>query len=266
MAEDEPASEGAPTKSDSESAKRLEVMVNRVEDVEVAVDEGSDFRALALVDRPLIRYSDEERRILDATLWVWLDGTRPGAIQKMECGEYSGSPVWTVCYSSLSSKNLKASWPATSHGFTTSTAGCEFKAIPDGPKPQSEERLLKAQIRQLSRRFGFQLSFQSQGKSVARLLTRPLYEYSSPEEGILAGALFGFASYGTNPDAYVMIELRKTATGTEWVYGFVRMTIYGMVGSLDDKPVFELPEVKARPMYFENWTFFFEPRTDFLQP
>src|SRR5579872_3473894 len=37
-----------------------------------------------LVPNPVLRYSDEERGIPDATLWVWTRDARPVALQKVE--------------------------------------------------------------------------------------------------------------------------------------------------------------------------------------
>lgn len=259
--EEEPKEE-APTER---SVQRLQVMTERAKDVRIEIVDGDKVRAPDLVERPCLRYSDEERAIADATLWIWADEGRPVAIQKMECGAFNGNPVWTVCFSSLTPDTLDVKWPRTSHGFKTTTPGCEFRPLPDAPRPADQEKLVLAQMRQQARRFGMSLGFGG-GPSVARLLPRPVYEYSSPKHGIAHGAIFGYASYGTNPDGYILIELRDTENGQEWVYGCVRMTHYGLVATLDEQPVVTLDVLPPRPTYFENWTFFFEPRTDFVTP
>src|SRR5262245_55114821 len=39
---------------------------------------------IKLVDKPVFRYDDQPRRFIDATMWIWTDGGRPVACQKIE--------------------------------------------------------------------------------------------------------------------------------------------------------------------------------------
>lgn len=240
----------------------LSEMIERVDGVHVRILNGSESKEAGRVQRPVFRYSDEEREIFDATLWLWTDEGRPVALQKDEAAASVGVPKWTVCFASFAAENIDVRWPRGDYGFATTAPGCEFQPIVDAPAPASSERLIRAQIKKLSQRFTAEHSYEGRGTTQARLLTRPIHEYASEKHGIAAGAVFGFASHGTNPDAYLLIELRKTPTGHEWVYGCVRMTIYAVQVSLDSKPVWSCQAEKPQPGYFKNWTFFFEPRPE----
>jgi hypothetical protein len=78
---------------------------------------------------------------------------------------------------------------------------------------------------------------------------------------LLAGAVFGFASNGTNPDAYLVLEVARQADGTDrWSHGWVRMTSGGLDMTLDDQPAWTAEFVKPAPVPRDNWYFFKLPR------
>jgi len=239
----------------------LQEMQERIAGVKVSIIQDAGSREVARIDHPVFRYSDEEREIFDATLWLWTDDGRPIALQKDEAAASDGVPKWTVCFASFAAQNLDVRWPRGGQEFTTKAAGCDFVTIPDPPKPADNDRIVRSQIKQIAKRFSAACSYEGRGRSVARLLTKPIHEYESRKHGVVAGAIFGFASYGTNPDGYILIELRKTPSGQEWVYGCARMTIYAVEVLLDDKPVWDCEAVRPTPQYFDRWTFFVEPRT-----
>jgi hypothetical protein len=127
----------------------------------------------------------------------------------------------------------------------------------NGPTPAKTEALLMPQLRQISKRFT--TAFDG-GKTEGRTFPKPIYEYSAPKVGVAAGAVFGLSAYGTNPDGYLVIELRKNGDQHEWVYGCARMTTTSIDVSLDGEKVWSGPVVDTSTIYRENWTFFFEPR------
>jgi hypothetical protein len=241
-------------------------MTTRLEGVQVFVFDQTVAREVRMIDRPVFRYSDQERFIDDATLWLWTDRGRPVALQKEEAGNFQGKPVWTVCFASFSSGPVEARWPRDERQMTTKEAGCDFRAIPNGPEPAANARLAAQQLKQLARRFTAAHRGEADGRVEARLLPRPIYEYSAPDDGISAGAIFGFAGHGTNPDGYILIELRKDSPQEPWVYGCARMTTAAVEVSLDGQPVWSCDEVPPEPKYFDTWTFFFEPRTAEVTP
>jgi hypothetical protein len=237
----------------------LKQMTERVGGVQVKVMTNGESKPAVMIERPVFRYSDQERRISDATLWIWTDQGRPVALQKEEAGMFQEQDNWTVCFASLSPGLIDVRWPRDERGFTTSSPGCEFHKLPDGPAPAGVERLIAQQVRQVARRFSATHEWVNGGRSEARLLPRPIYEYAMKSPNV-TGAVFGFAAHATNPDGYILIELREGSEGRGWYYACARMTTSGIKVSLDGEDVWSCEEVPSEPKYFDNWTFFFEPR------
>ena len=77
---------------------------------------------------PVFRYSDEERFIPDATLWVWTRDARPIAFQKVEGNNYGGGQAWTICFASLSKDLISVKW-SNGRKYLSRTPGVEFKAL-----------------------------------------------------------------------------------------------------------------------------------------
>lgn len=59
-----------------------------------------------------------------------------------------------------------------------------------------------------------------------RLLTTPIYRYSTTAQGILDGAVFAFVQ-GTNPEVLMLVEAEaKARAAAVWRYGFARMSCF----------------------------------------
>ena len=96
-----------------------------------------------------------------------------------------------------------------------------------------------------------------------RLLPRPLHRYSDPGSGLQDGAIFAFATNGTNPDCLIVIELDgKELSRAVWKYAPVRMTVAQLSVRLDQKEVWSVPYVYAPApgtlAAFDAWLFFFD--------
>ncbi len=62
-----------------------------------------------------------------------------------------------------------------------------------------------------------------------RLLTNPLYRYQSSDPAVTDGALFAFVcSVGTDPEAFLVLESRRTAEGPRWHYCLARFSHLGL--------------------------------------
>ena len=218
--------------------------------------------SVQLIGKPIFRYSDQPRRIFDGTLWLWVESGRPVAMQKIEASRRgNGDDAWTFCFASFSTGLLDVSWPG---GRTYDTSeGIRYEPVPEPPEAAQSARLLRRQLHLLTRRFQVEIVNAPAGENTEqmRLLPRPLYEYGGEESDVLAGAVFACACNGTNPDAYLVLEVRRGDSGrAEWHYAFVRMTTGGLTARLDDRVVWSEKWVAPVPTQFESWTFFFEPR------
>ena len=165
-------------------------------------DNNSDRKLAEMVPNPVLRYSDEEHRIPDATLWVWTSEGRPVAFQKVEGNDHGGGQQWTICFASLSEGLVNVKWPM-GHSFASRDPGVAFLPIPDAEIPSDNARQRTAQIKVLKEPFRAGFGFKEDGKGgsagwgEARILAKPLFEYSDPKTKMPRGAVFGMSSTGT---------------------------------------------------------------------
>src|SRR5262249_52900191 len=87
-----------------------------------------------MVANPVFRYSDEQRAIPDATLWVWTRNARPVAFQKVEGNNHGGGQMWTICFASLSEGLLRVRWPGARQ-YASRKPGVHFDPIPRSEPP-----------------------------------------------------------------------------------------------------------------------------------
>jgi hypothetical protein len=227
-------------------------------------DNNSDRKVAALVPNPVLRYSDEEHRIPDATLWVWTSEGRPVAFQKVEGNDHGGGQQWTICFTSLSEGMVNVKWP-TGPSFASRNPGVAFRPIPDAEIPSDSARLRTGQIKMLKEQFSAGFGFKADGKGgpagwgEARILSKPLFEYSDPKAKMPWGAVFGMSSTGTNPAALLLIEARPGAAGKlQWHYALARMTVISVRASFNDVEIWSEPA--GNNLESGRWTYFFLPR------
>ncbi|MBI3861395.1 MAG: hypothetical protein HY290_05825 [Planctomycetia bacterium] len=215
-----------------------------------------------LVANPVFRYSDEERFIPDATLWVWTRSSRPVAFQKVEGNNHGGGQMWTICFASLSENLLSVKWPV-GREFQTRTPGVRFAPFSNSDAPADKVRARTLQIKALKDRFTGRLNVNAEGNGGAetRFMVKPLFEYADPDTKLPLGAIFGMTSTGTNPDLLLLIEARRDAEGKlRWEYAHARMTSASIRVRLDDVEVWSQPNMSPSSPGFENWLYYFMDR------
>jgi hypothetical protein len=224
--------------------------------------EADEERQAELVPNPVFRYSDEQRAIPDATLWVWTRDARPVAFQKVEGNNHGGGQAWTICFASLSEGLIKVRWPL-GRQYATREPGVTFSPIPEAEAPADNPRARTAQLKGLTERFTGRLSVNGEGKGGAetRTMAKPIFEYADPKTKLPLGAIFGMTSTGTNPDLLLLIEARRERDGRlRWEYAHARMTSASVRVRLDDAEVWAESGVDNANTVFENWTFYFLSR------
>jgi hypothetical protein len=164
----------------------------------------------------------------------------------------------------LTSESIRVEWPEE-RSFQTRSPGLEFQAVPNASAPASSDRARTRQLRSLSRRFAAKIVIdpRSDDQLQLRLLPRPILEFGDGKSGLVTGAVFGFAAYGTNPDLLLIIELRPDKDGTSvWQYATARMTTGGLIVRYDEEVVWTAEWVRPVPAPFDSWTFFFVPQSE----
>jgi hypothetical protein len=230
----------------------------------VQVETGDGHVPAKLVLTPIFRYSDQPRRIVDATLWAWIHEGRLVAFQKIEATASNDRPRWTYCFASFSENPLDVRWSAEMK-YQTQTAGVGFHRLPDAPAPSEKAFVRTQQMKQLARRFSATIENLPDGgnKEVMRLLPKPVFLYPQrPEVPTLA--VFGLTSGGTNPDAYIILQVESDENELHWQYGARRMTTGGVSVKLDQDTVWETKWINATggAVPKEAWIYFYRDREE----
>lgn len=253
--------EDPPSKDVAEVRKKQlrEWMQNYAETTEIRIVVKDEREKAELVPQPVFRYSDDEREIPDATLWVWTRNARPAAFQKVEVNSWRDTRQWTVCFASLSENLLEVNFPQE-RKYKSKVPGVEFRPIPEAEPPSDKARQRTSQIKSLKERFTGTIASDGTRPVSFRAMPRPIFEYSDPDSKLPLGAIFGLTSTGTNPDILLIVELRKDDSDTlRWEYALARMTSVAFKVKLDDHVVWEGPGVPRDPPP-DNWLYFFLPR------
>src|SRR4051794_163150 len=91
------ADDSAPGESDARKTahvENLKLMLRRAQGTTIKLVANPDRADIELIPKPLFHYSDEPRRILDATLWGWTREGRLIAVCKIEKYDHSPERTW----------------------------------------------------------------------------------------------------------------------------------------------------------------------------
>ncbi len=218
----------------------------------------------ALVQDPVFRYDDQPRRFIDATMWIWTDGIRPVACQKIEARRHfdTNKPLWGYCFTSVCTDQITARW-SDDRQWRSTEAGLRFQPVPDAGAPGGTVAARRRQAREIARGFACRMLINPRTDETAemRLLTTPIYEYTDPETKLPLGAVFGFEVNGTNPDLLVLLEVQGESEKSTWHFAPARMTTGGITLKYAQTVVWTAPFVEPNTGPYANWLFFATPRT-----
>lgn len=249
---------GAADKADS----LLDQMKKMSEQTVVEIDTKDGKQAATLVPAPIFRYDDQPRRITDASLWAWIDKGRLVAFQKVEVNDQYEVPRWTFCFASFAHDPLEVTWPE-GRQFQAAAPGVAMHEIRDAPTPATQSFARTQQMKRLAERFSATIVNTPDGSNVQemRLLPKPVFLYP-PKPAVPTVAVFGLTCNGTNPDAYVVLQVESVGGKETWSYGIRRMTTGGVRVRLDDQEVWKTKWLRnqAKPDRAEAWTFFYIER------
>lgn len=211
---------------------RLEVMREALEDLRPSSAEITSPARLRFGTRPLLRYSDQTRGLVDAAIWRLGETGRPLAFVTLELYE-SGANAEMLSYEFLSladeSFELKS---ARGPKWSPHSTDLKLDPLPDAPLPAKTGRARLAQLRQIAQRFSAYEKLEG-GTLECRLMPQPIDRYSDADAGTLDAAVFAFAN-GTNPEVGLMLE----CTENGWSYGAFRLSSAEIIASLDGNPFF----------------------------
>ena len=211
-----------------EEAKRLDLMKKSVATVDIAIDKETPI-GLKLQAEPLLRWDNPVCGVKDGTVFIWTSGGRPEVAAQVFVVP---NDVWLQEFQSLSAERLTGK--NAGRLFWNPTApGVEMKPLTDVREPAKTTTARLVQMRSIARSYSATDIVEESGDgrrdvrepNELRLLSKPLYRYKDPDNGILDGALFAFV-LGTDPEVLLQVEAHSTALKTEWRVGFAPMTSY----------------------------------------
>ena len=168
------------------------------------VIESADKSRLTLNEKSLLNWTNPARQQERGAVYVWTLDERPAAIGSLFSYEYDSKVYDKHEFHSLSSGPLRSTFAGTL-AWTPKSAGIEWRPFNDSPPPGTTHTARLLQMRQLSRPFRAELVSPKEDKTELRLISRPLFEYSSPKSGVIDGAIFSFA-VATDPEVLLLIE------------------------------------------------------------
>jgi hypothetical protein len=265
------ARRGADPKNAAETAARkkqleenLQAMEERATGVRIRLAGKTEKSEGRLLAQPLFHYTDEPRRITDATLWGWTSDGRLLAICKIEKYDLEDpAKKWLYCFGSLAPELIEAEW-SWGHSWSAKKPGIELALIDSAPAPAEGRPARLRQMKEISNRFAATVTDTTANtRQEMRLLPRPLYRYEKPVGELLDGAVFGLTTNGTNPDAVLVVELlAREGAAAEWKFGVAGMTAGGLWVTFDEKVVWSKPFSGGRAASFDTWAWFWEKTQD----
>jgi hypothetical protein len=208
------------TEDDSHTANNasLERIAADLSEFEFSVNEPSE--ELTLSRAPVLRWSYPARNVDDAAVFVWLSKDRPEIVATVMSYRAGGQDLRRAYeFLSISQNRLSGVhdgvrvWHPEAPGFM-------WRPVLGAPGPAATTAQRRRQMHDLAATF--QVAVQSnQNRYELRLLSRPLYRYSSAEAGILDGALFAFVE-GTDPE--LILALETPVDDPSWKFAFGRLT------------------------------------------
>lgn len=193
---------------------------------------------LELSPKPLLHWANPARNGEDGAVFVWLKDGRPEAIGSVFEYPARGTVVRKHAFHSLSEEPLAAEFAGVQI-WAPKTAGVKFAAVAGAEPPADTPRRRLSQMRDLARQFSLDLVDLRQSKSELRLMTQPLVRYEPKAGPAQDGAIFAFA-IGTDPEALLILESRRSGDSFRWEFAFARFHFVTITAEHDGKPVWKV--------------------------
>lgn len=247
------AEETATGQENAAAERRLAFMLERLGEMKIHRPRQPD-EPYTLKETPLLRWNNPVSGVIDGGVFVWTDGERPVAIEKVHINTRTRG--WGEAMQSLAAHPIEMR-VRDKRLWAPAEPGLKFREVRGSGEPASSERGRLLQMRSIARRFRFtgQWGLENPTQWELRLLSEPLYRYSSEEEGIVDGAIFGFAQ-GTNPEGLAIVHAVRDEKGTRWTAAATRLTRYGVRAEFDGEVIADLPRRETFPpeaTYYRAW-------------
>lgn len=217
---------------------------------------------VALIDHPLLKYTDPVRANDQGTVWGWGPEGRPLALMEVFRPSGVGQLVHAV---TLTSTELVVGTVSDQQRWSPQTSSIKFQSMRSVSKPAERDPQRLAQLKDLARKFeAFEIWDPNNSRFELRLLVQPIHRYRDPRKGIVDGAIFLLA-HGTNPEVALLIEAQGKAVDTsEWRFAMARLGSAELHVSFDGEEVWKQPRTpnvvgESTDPY---WLFFTDSKRD----
>ena len=208
--------------SKSQNAGRIELMKKTAASIEIRA-KGNGGTKLALGAEPVMRWDNDQSRVVDASAFIWFDEHRPQVIGGIWIKD--GRAYFEL--QSLSSGPLIASVGGIPK-WSTSRPGISWEAVPGAPPPAASRGERLRQMKRLARDFGVYAvktppDYAEGSVWHLRMLVQPIHRYA--DGAAVDGAIFAFAQ-GTDPEAYLILESRPANGTSRWHFGIASACVW----------------------------------------
>lgn len=234
--------EDQPAKDDAERKERLELMKRQAAEYTVTLNADPPVN-LAMHEEPLLRFSNPVGGVPDGIVVMWKVGARPAIFAQVF---QIKSGMWLHECQSMAAAGLTMQSGDVAH-WQPKSGTDEFRPLTDGPPAADMAGRRLVQMKGLAARFAASDDFKisSTDKETTRhelrLLPTPAYRYEDKQAGIRDGAVFAFV-HGTNPEVFLVLELREGDGKAMWHYALTPMTCWAVEARLDGKEAWSVPE------------------------
>jgi hypothetical protein len=232
----------ATSKDNAAQKERLELMKRQAAEYEVTLDSTPPAK-LVLHGEPLLRFSNPVGGVTDGIAVMWKEGERPAIFAQVFQVK---DGLWIHECQSLASAGLSMRLGKATP-WKPEQAALEFRKLPDPPRAAEGAVQRLVQMKEQAARFSadddFRMNVNDRETSRyrLRLLPKPVYRYQDADRGIQDGAVFAFV-HGTDPELFLILEIRKDGDKTSWFYSLAPMTCWAVKAQLGGTEVWSVPE------------------------
>lgn len=208
---------------------------------------------LQLQPEPILRWTNHLRRRFYGDVFVWTHEGRPEAIATIT-NSYGGYHAMETEEHSLSLSKFTATRDQQPMWHPASS-GIELKRVPNAAVVADVPARRLLQMRGMARQFSA-VSSPGPKQLQLRMLSQPVYRYSSTAPEVVDGAMFVFAN-GTDPEIFLMLEARRSTEITSWQYAIARFNSHvALRMDYDNKSVWAVPRLRGGVLKNPDSTYF----------
>jgi hypothetical protein len=230
------------------SAKALDLCRKGAKEYRLCLDDAQRSE-LALKTDPVLRWSNPAVGSIHGGVFMWTHEGRPAAVASIFKWFYPRTEMAFEVHS-LSTERL-VGFLDGKEVWKSSRPGVEYKTVPSAPVPAATATARLSQMRSMSGEFVAEKTDRDDNsKQRMRLLTQPVFRYSSRAADVIDGAMFAFVQ-GTDPEVLLLLEAQESKAGPLWKFALARMNSTAFSVTYKDKEAWSV-EVVPWGVVFNN--------------